>query len=100
MERILMKDEILHFIAAHKNELSTKYGVKKIGLFGSYARDEGSEESDIDIVVELEKPDLFYLIGIKQFFQESLGQKVDVVRIRERMNESLRVRIQRDAVYV
>lgn len=94
------KDEILGFIAAHKQELRDKYGVRTIGLFGSHARGEASDESDIDIVVELEKPDLFYLIGIKQFLEESLGQRVEVVRMRERMNETLRLRIMRDAVYV
>lgn len=100
MNNKIVKNEILSFIAAHKEELRNLYGVGRIGLFGSYARGEADDESDIDIVVELEKPDLFYLIGIKQFFEESLGQRVDVVRVRERMNESLRLRIQRDAVYV
>ena len=100
MKNKIVKKEILSFIAAHKEELRNKYGVRTIGLFGSYARDRADDESDIDIVVELEKPDLFCLIGIKQFFEESLGQRVDVVRVREKMNESLRLRIQRDAVYV
>jgi len=100
MNKKIVKKEVLSFIAVHKEELRVKYGVRKIGLFGSYARDEAADESDIDIVVELEKPDLFYLIGIKQFFEEALGRKVEVVRLREGMNESLRFRIQRDAVYV
>jgi|SRR3972149_1548810 len=100
MKNGLEKDEILRFISTHKAELRRMYGVTKIGLFGSYARGDMNRGSDIDIVVELEKPDLFHLIGIKQFFQESLGHRVDVVRLRERMNLSLRLRIQRDAVYV
>ena len=100
MNNKIVKNEILRFIAVHKQELRDKYGVRTIGLFGSYARGEAGDESDIDIVVELEKPDLFYLVGIKQFFEESLGHRVDVVRMRENMNESLRLRIIRDAVYV
>jgi len=92
--------DVISFISAHKAELEQKFSVKKIGLFGSYARDEALEGSDIDIVVELEKPDLFYLIGIKQTLEEALGRKVDVVRLRDTMNKSLRRRIQRDAVYV
>jgi hypothetical protein len=98
-ERIV-KDDIINFIAEHKDELRRRYGVRKIGLFGSYARGEMFEGSDIDIVVELEKPDLFYLIGIKQTLEEALGRKVDVIRLRDTMNRSLRRRIQRDAVYV
>lgn len=51
-------------------------------------------------MVELERPDLFCLIGIKQAVEEALGSKVDVVRLRDKMNEALRRRIERDAIYV
>ncbi len=61
-----------------------------IGLFGSYARGKSRQDSDIDIVVELEKPDLLTLIGIKQKIEEDLGIEVDVVRNRERMNHTLK----------
>ena len=49
---------------------------------------------------ELEKPDLFYMIGIKQAIEEVLGRKVDVVRLRERMNKALKRRIEQDVIYV
>jgi len=96
----LTKDYIINFINTQKPELSRKYGVKRIGLFGSYARGHANQDSDIDIVVELEKPDLFILIGIKQFFEEALGTNVDIVRLRNRMNPALKTRIDRDAIYV
>ena len=51
-------------------------------------------------MVELEKPDLFYMIGIKQAIEEVLGRKVDVVRLRERMNKALKRRIEQDVIYV
>lgn len=94
------KDYIINFISAQKPELQKSYGVKRIGLFGSYARDYAKRDSDIDIVVELEKPDLFIMIGIKQFFEDSLGIHVDIVRLRDKMNLALRKRIERDAIYV
>lgn len=47
------KEDIINFISVHKAEFQQKYGVNKIGLFGSYARGETFEGSDIDIVVEL-----------------------------------------------
>ncbi len=94
------REDILKFISDHKAEFELRFGVKKIGLFGSYARGEACEGSDIDIVVELEKPDLFHLIGIKQSIEESLGNKVDIVRLRDNMNKALRYRIERDVVYV
>lgn len=55
----MKREDIIDFISSHKTEFEQRFGIKRIGLFGSYARDEGREESDIDIVVELEKPDLF-----------------------------------------
>ena len=96
----MKKEDIVSFISAHKAEFAREFGVKKIGLFGSYARGEIREGSDIDIVVELDTPDLFCLIGIKQSIEEALQKKVDVVRLRDNMNEALRRRIERDTVYV
>lgn len=96
----MKRKDIIDFISSHKTEFEQRFGIKRIGLFGSYARDEGREESDIDIVVELEKPDLFCLIGIKQAVEESLGNRVDIVRLRDKMNNALRRRIERDVIYV
>ena len=96
----MTKEEIIKYISLEKPNLQEKYGVTKIGLFGSYARGEQNGESDVDIVVELEKPDLFYLIGIKQTFQEAMNAKVDIVRLRKEMNQVLKKRILRDAIYV
>jgi predicted nucleotidyltransferase len=80
--------------------LQDKYGVTKIGLFGSYARNEELPDSDIDIFVELKKSDLFLLIGIKQMLQEALHKNVDIVRLRKEMDPVLKNRILKDAVYV
>lgn len=92
--------QIIDFLRSQKDFFASEYKVKKIGLFGSYARGAGNDDSDIDIVVELEKPDLYYLIGVKQTVEEALGGKVDVVRLRDKMNAALKQRIERDAIYV
>ena len=56
------------------------YRVKKIGLFGSYARGEIKENSDIDILIEIEKDiSLLDFVGLKQEIEEALGEKVDLV---------------------
>ena len=96
----LTKDYIINFISTQKSELQSEFGIKRIGLFGSYAKGYAKEDSDIDIVVELEKPDLFIMIGIKQFFEDSLGANIDIVRLRDKMNLALRKRIERDVIYV
>jgi uncharacterized protein len=92
--------QIIDFLRSHRVLFAREFSVKKIGLFGSYARGEAGEESDVDIAVELEEPDLFCLIGIKQAVEEGLGVKADVVRLRDRMNKTLKRRIERDVIYV
>ncbi|MBU0712577.1 nucleotidyltransferase domain-containing protein [bacterium] len=94
------KDYIINFISTQKPELQKSYGVRRIGLFGSYAKGCANQDSDIDIVVEIDKPDLFIMIGIKQFLEESLGAHIDIVRLRDKMNLALRKRIEQDAIYV
>src|SRR4030043_49583 len=78
MQNEMRREDVISFIVAHKARFEKEFGVKRIGLFGSYARGEVREESDIDIVVEIEKPDLFHLIGIKQAIEEALGAKDDI----------------------
>jgi uncharacterized protein len=96
----MKKEKIIEIVAEHKEELKNRFGVEKIGLFGSYARGEETKNSDIDFVVELSKPDLFLLVAVKNFLQEILDAEVDIVRNRERMNNLLKKRIQNDAIYV
>ena len=76
------------------------YGISKIGIFGSVARNEQTEDSDIDICVEMKKPDLFIMVHIKEELQELFGKPVDIVRLRSNMNPMLLKQIQRDGIYV
>jgi predicted nucleotidyltransferase len=94
------RKEIVDFLIANKDSFRKDFSVKKIGIFGSYARDEATAESDIDVIVELEKADMFYLIGIKQILEEKFGCRADVVRLRVTMNPTLRRRIEKDAVFI
>ena len=78
-----MKDlkDIKRILQKRKKELHREYGVKEIGVFGSFARDEQKRLSDIDIVVEFSKtPDLFEFIRLERSLRRSLGRKVDLVR--------------------
>jgi hypothetical protein len=92
--------QLIEFLKEHKDDFETQFSVKKLGVFGSYAREEAHEGSDIDIVVELGKPDLFSLIGVKQALEDAFDTKVDVIRLRKNMNEVLRKRIEKDVIYV
>jgi len=90
----------LEILQQHKHELAEKYGVTRIGIFGSVARDEATEQSDVDVVVEMIKPDLFFMVHIKNLLEAVMHRHVDIVRYRDRMNAFLKERIDREAVYV
>ena len=93
--------EIKDTLAAHEEEIRKKYGVAILGIFGSYARGEQNELSDIDILVELEKP-----IGLKFFelwdeLEKLLGVKVDLLTVRAvKQKPNLWKSIEEDVVYV
>ena len=75
------------------------YGIIRIGIFGSVARNEQSQDSDVDVCVEMKKPDLFTMVHIKEDLQELFGRSVDIVRLRKNMNPMLLSRIERDGIY-
>ena len=96
----MKRDDILRALVRFRDIKQDEFGIVRIGVFGSVARDEITDTSDVDVVVELDRPDLLTLVGIKQELEESLHRSVDVVRYRERMNAYLKRRIEQEAVYV
>jgi uncharacterized protein len=96
----MSREEILSFLHKYKERNREKYRILNIGLFGSAARKALVEQSDIDVVVELQEPDMFTLIGIKQDLEEELNRPVDIVRYRKKMNAFLKARIDKEAIYV
>lgn len=83
-----------------KPVLQEKYGVTQLGIFGSVARDEATDKSDVDVVFEIEHPNLFTSVNIKEDLEAELNISVDLVHYRERMNTYLKARIEQDAMYV
>ena len=91
--------DVLAILRKNSDDFKTLYGVTKIGVFGSVARDQATPGSDVDIVVEMDVPDLFYLVHIKQKLESDLHCSVDIVHYRKRMNAFLKNEINREAVY-
>jgi predicted nucleotidyltransferase len=100
MVEIPRRDRVLAGLHQAAPLLAEKYGVMRLGVFGSVARDEATAASDIDIVLELAVPDLFTMVEIKEDLEEMFQRRIDVIRYRERMNPYLKRRIERDAIYV
>jgi predicted nucleotidyltransferase len=93
-------NDILQVLRSFKDMNAERYKIAQLGIFGSRARGERNDESDIDIVVVLNEVDAFNLVAIKQDLEETFRCHVDIVRYRENMNPFLRKRIERDALYV
>ena len=74
----LTSDEIAKGLKEHKDIL-LKYGVKKIGLFGSFARGEQKANSDIDFLVEFEKPDFDNFMDLVFFLEDLFNRKVELI---------------------
>lgn len=94
------RENVLQVLRLHKDQLTREYGLLKLGVFGSVARNEARENSDIDIVVETQVPDLLRMVNLKEDLEGLLHNKVDLVRYRLRMNSFLKKRIDNEAHYV
>lgn len=73
------KENIIEYLVLHKKEFREKYGVTRIGLFGSYIRGNENGDSDIDIAVEMESKNKFKsFFNLKRDLEKNLGKKVDL----------------------
>ena len=93
-------EEIKEILKKQKPAIRTKYGVKEIGIFGSYVRGEQKKKSDVDVLVEFEKPiSLLKLVNLENFLADLIETKVDVVP-KEDIRYELKERILKEVVYV
>ncbi|MDE5711129.1 nucleotidyltransferase family protein [Bacteroides sp.] len=93
-------DEIIAILRKFKDEFGEKYGIEKLGLFGSAVRGEQKEDSDVDVCVQLQTPDYFTRMEIKEFLEQRLEVKVDVVSLSAMMRTLFRNHIEKDAIYI
>jgi len=96
----MTRTDVLQTLSHYRQRKQDDYKILKLGVFGSVARDQMTDKSDVDVVVELGYPDLLVLVGIKQDLEELLQRPVDIVRYRSTMNDFLKRRIEQEAVYV
>lgn len=94
------RDEVIAILRDLKAEAAPRFGVRRFGLFGSYARNQQSDESDIDLLVELERPVPFSVFcRLEDMVSERMGVAVDMTT-----PDGLHLRIERrvlaEAVYV
>lgn len=97
---MLHLDDCKSKLADFKRDFGVKFGLIRIGIFGSVARKKNIDNSDIDIVVELEKPSLSLMYDLRESLKNLFGCDVDLVRFRDSLRPMLKNNIQNEAVYV
>lgn len=92
--------DAIEILKKHENSIKLKYGVSKIGIFGSFARGEGKETSDVDVLVEFREDaeNFDNYIELKYFLQEIFSKDVDLVTI-DALKPQLKDDIMREVVY-
>lgn len=95
----LVKEDILLFLQNNKGILREKFGVINIGIMGSFARNEQTEESDIDFIVEFTEPNYSFLAGLTIFLENRFNRKIDIIRKRSNMRKSVKEVSDKEAIY-
>ncbi len=96
----MSREECIDVLKSCSDTLKSDYGITSLLLFGSTARDEQKENSDVDVFVETLTPNPFLLMEAKEFLEKSTGRHVDIIRNHRNLNPRLRKRIERDGINV
>ena len=86
----ITRDEILDLLRSLQDDLTARYKVRRIGVFGSFARKEARDDSDVDILVDFkEGADLFDLIELSLYLEKKIGRHVDLATPRRFVRRSV-----------
>ena len=97
---MLVLQDCIEKLSAFKQTFGRQFGITKLGIFGSVARQENTENSDIDIVVEVEKPTLSLMYELRENLKALFNCNVDLVRFRSTLRPLFKSNILNDVVYV
>lgn len=93
------REEYIALIASHTEELQNTFGITSLRLFGSVARNEHHEGSDVDVFVEM-PPKFFLVVRLKAYLEELLDKPVDIIRKHQHLNPILLKEIEKDGIEV
>ena len=94
------REGILSTLRELKRDRGEALGIVELGIFGSCARDSATASSDLDVYIKTKTPDPYLLVHIKDAIEGRVHRRVDIVRLRERMNPLLKARIERESIDV
>ena len=94
----MQRDQALEILSEHRETLHSRYGIATISVFGSVARDEAGEGSDVDILVSYEQsPGLFEFLRLKEYLENILSSRVDLVT-KKALKDQLSEKILKEAI--
>ena len=100
-------DEIRSILAEHKQELKEKFNVEQLGIFGSYARNEQRDDSDLDVVIGFEDEEsggrlefVGRMMDVEEFLENAMGIKVHLVSKRQAMASDKWEYVKQDLIYL
>ena len=97
---MLTREDVLKILRDSKDRFAEKYGVTKLGLFGSFARNEATEESDVDVCFDTTRMEPFIATHLKEEFEAILHRPVDVVQPHRFMRTLFLKRLEQEVIYV
>lgn len=93
----MTKEDILQFLRDKKEYLAHNFGVRSIGLFGSYVRGEATKESDIDLVVDM-PPSFDAYYDLKEFLEEAFKKPIDL-GLKNSVRKFIYNKIEKEIIY-
>lgn len=100
MYKTLSRNEIIKLLKAEKPFLKENFGVIHIGIFGSYAKNRQTIDSDIDFLVEFEEPRFDWIAGLNIYLEKKLDRKIEIIRKRALKTSKFFERIEQEVIYV
>ena len=94
------REEILQVLGENKERLAEKYGITKLGLFGSFARGEATDESDVDLCFDTVRVEPFIATHLREEFENILHRSVDIVQPHRFMRVLFLKRLEQEVIYV
>ncbi len=95
----MTREKILNELSKNKNYMKQHFEVDKIGLFGSYAKGNQTEDSDIDIYVEFKHKTFDNLAGLWNYLEELYHKKIDLFHKHKNNNKVIISNIKKDVIY-
>lgn len=97
---MISTEEVVQKLREFKQEQGNKFGIEEMNLFGSVARGEQTESSDIDVCVRLKRKTFRIYMSLKEELEKLFNTKVDLLTLHENMRQMFRQNIERDAIYI